>query len=525
MSLQNLDTKLGMLEKEFHEKQRHQLAVFEEKIEKTKQEMVEKIEQGMAQVADLQREPEPEERTQPADINHDQYEAFLKKPYVMVPGSKKNTTYVLIPKFYPKFQVGWLKEEVDQYYKYEVDQYSVFYGDVPPEILSEIQMPIPIKAKVSGSQIKFDPQNKKMVKKELGAYVRKWTLDAATIIKGREFDVIAEILQSGHVPFEKTPIEKQDIISPRTESIRLREYQKKAWDNFLKTGAVGIFFPTGAGKSFVGMMGLEHIRVGDRKNLIVVPKITLIEQWKYYMEKTIPDALENTDIVTYQGFKNFDSEYGLVIFDECQALPAPTFSRLSTIQTKYRMGLSATPFREDGKNHLIITLTGYPQNINWPHYMEKYGPRYHQVNLNIVKDQKAKMGKALEIYNSNSRTMFYSYRLEPGQAVADRLGLPFIHGKTHDRLNVMQTSRSFVASSVFTEGISIKDLDHIIEVDFHYGARREELQLTGRLMHSKSQKRIHDIIMTRQEFLDYEKRILVLEEKGFHVKIKDNTMA
>mgnify|MGYP000662695487 CR=1 FL=1 len=83
----------------------------------------------------------------------------------------------------------------------------------------------------------------------------------------------------------------------------------------------------------------------------------------------------------------------------------------------------------------------------------------------------------------------------------------------------MQENHSFVASSVFTEGISIKDLDHIIEVDFHYGSRREELQLTGRLMHSLSKNKKHDIIMTQSEFENYKKRILVLEEKGFHVKI------
>jgi len=39
------------------------------------------------------------------------------------------------------------------------------------------------------------------------------------------------------------------------------------------------------------------------------------------------------------------------------------------------------------------------------------------------------------------------------------------------------------------------------------------------LMHSKSKNKIHDIIMTLKEYESYKKRILVLEEKGFHVKI------
>jgi len=69
---------------------------------------------------------------------------------------------------------------------------------------------------------------------------------------------------------------------------------------------------------------------------------------------------------------------------------------------------------------------------------------------------------------------------------------------------------------------NFQDLDQIIEIDFHFGSRREELQLTGRLMHSQSKNKRHDIIMTESEFANYKKRILVLEEKGFHVKIMEN---
>jgi len=445
------------------------------------------------------------------------YAAFDKKPYVIVT-SAKNSVEILVPQFVPDFQVGWLKNKVGEYYKYVVNQYSILFGDVPKEILSEIKLPTPIKANVSGNKITFNPEDRQEIKKELFRYVKDWTDTGATITHNHEFDIIAQILESGHIPFEKIPVDKQDRTN-KPHNIKLRDYQKQSWVNFLRTGAVGIFHPTGAGKSFIGMYGLEDIQVENRRNLIISPRTTLLEQWKYYLEQNIPDMLENTLITTYQGFKNFDEEFGLTIFDECQALPAPNFSKLSTIKTKYRMGLSATPFREDNKNHLIITLTGHPQNINWPYYMKNYGPGYHQITVHIVNNSSDKLSKAKQLYHKSKRTMIYSFGLDIGQSIADKLELPFIHGETENRLEVMNQNHSFVASSVFTEGISIHDLDHIIEIDFHYGSRREELQLTGRLMHSKQKNKRHDIIMTQHEFDSYKKRILVLEEKGFHVKI------
>lgn len=454
------------------------------------------------------------------NIDPELYAAFDKKPYFIIPASKKSV-YVVVPKFKGNFQVGWLKDEVDEYYRYEVDQYSVFFGDVPKEILEEIKMPEPIKATISGNHIQFNADDKAQIKKQLPRFLTDWTSTDARITNGNEFNIISELLESGTIPFDKTPVSKDDLVSG-LKAIKLREYQTKVWNNFLKTGAVGIFHPTGSGKSFIGMKGLESIRVGNRRNLIISPRTTLVEQWKYYLETNIPESLENTLITTYQGFKSFDEEFGLTLYDECQALPAPNFSRLSTVKTKYRMGLSATPFREDGKNHLIITLTGFPQSLNWPYYMEKFGSGYHQINVHVVKNIRQKFLKAYSLYKPKKRTMFYSYGLEVGATIADKYQIPHIHGETENRMEVMNSSHSFVASSVFTEGISIQDLDHIIEIDFHYGSRREELQLTGRLMHSKQKNKRHDIIMTEHEFYSYKKRILVLEEKGFHVKIMEN---
>jgi len=460
----------------------------------------------------VNRKPSLDDRIDPAA-----YAEFDENPYFIIPATK-NSVHVLIPKFYPDFQAGWLKDEIGAYYRYEVDQYSIFFGDVPADILKEIEMPPPIKATIEDNVVHFAPEDLKQVKEEFAGHIRLWADESAIIKNDHEFDIIALILKSGHIPFKKTPVAQEDLTN-NSNLIKLRTYQASVWNSFMKTGATGVFHPTGSGKSFIGMFGLEHLKVGQLRNLIIAPRLTLLDQWKYYIEKNIPECLDNTLITTYQGFKKFDEEFGLTIFDECQALPAPNFSRLATVKTKYRMGLSAAPFREDGKNHLIIALTGHPESLNWPYYMQHYGPGYHQINVHIVNKLSTKVFKAEKLFNPKKRTMIYSYGLDIGQQAADRMNLPFIHGETENRLDVMRESHSFVASSVFTEGISIHDLDHIIEIDFHFGSRREELQLTGRLMHSKSKNKVHDIIMTQAEYDRYKKRILVLEEKGFHVKI------
>ena len=513
--------------KQAHNAQEAELSAKQAELKEQMDSKIDGIRQRMIEVQ-LSTEPEPEPLgyhppTTAFDglVDLKEFEKFAEHPYFVYPG-KKNSVYVMVPKFYPSFQVGWLLDEVDGVWnRYEVNQYAVLFGAVPEQIGKHLKMPTPIPATVKGNIITFDPADKKEVRRRLPAHVTDWTENSARITRDNEFKVIDWILQSGHVPFEPSPVRDEHMVSG-LDSIKLRDYQQPAWDNFLATGAVGIFHPTGSGKSFLGMAALSRIRVGKRRNLVISPKRTLVDQWREYMSEHVPGALENTLITTYQGFKNYDEHFGVIIYDECRSLPATTFVRLSTITTEYRMGLDATPYREDGRNHLIVTLTGHPQRLNWQEYMRKYGPGYHAVYVHVVQSQHAKLLKAKKLYDPRRRTMFYSYHLGIGEKLADKLGLPFISASTDDRLGVMRDNHSFVASSVFGEGLHVEDLDSIIEIDFHYGSRREEMQLSGRLMHSRQQRKAHHIIMTYEEFDKYKKRLLSLEGNGFHVRLMED---
>ena len=513
-NIESMTKLLAEYDAEYRAKQDELLKDMESKIDGIKKDMV-----------DLTLSAEPEPTVQPPTtaldglVNLEEFEKFSQHPYFMYPGKKRGTMYVMVPKFYTQFQVGWLLDEPDGVWnRYEVNQYAVLFGDVPEQIRKHLKLPEPIRVTVEGDRITFDPEDRKKVKRQLYRHMADWTDNSARITKGNEYTIIDQIIQSGHVPFRPRPVQPEHVTSGH-DAIKLRDYQEPVWRKFLKTGAVGVFHPTGSGKSYVGMAALSRIRVGKRRNLVIVPSRALVDQWGEYIARHVPDVAKHTVISTYQGFKQFDESFGLTIYDECRRLPANTFARLSTISTEYRMGCDATPYREDGRNHLIVALTGFPQGLNWPDYMRRYGPGYHAIQAHIVQTERAKLLKAKTLFDPRKRTLFYSYHLDIGGKLAGMLGLPFITAATDDRLQIMRDNHSFIASSVFSEGVHIEDLDCIIEIDFHYGSRQEELQLSGRLMHSKRQRKVHHIIMTYDEFDRYKKRLLSLEGHGFHVQL------
>ena len=129
-------------------------------------------------------------------LNLKEYEKFAKHPYFMYPGGR-NTVYVVVPKFYPSFQTGWLVDEVDGVWnRYEVNQYAILFGSVPEQILKHINMPEPIRATVEGNTVSFAPDAKKAVRRHLTRYVQDWKEGTARITRGNEYNIIDQILQS-----------------------------------------------------------------------------------------------------------------------------------------------------------------------------------------------------------------------------------------------------------------------------------------------------------------------------------------
>ena len=438
---------------------------------------------------------------------------FFKKPYVVVP-DKKNSVFVAVPKFIKDFQVGWLYKETETFYIYQFDQYSAWLSDAPKDLLDEIDFKKEFEIDVVGDTINFSSKDRESVKKRLSQHISTIGDTTARIKRGHSFDVIAEIIKNGHLPFKARPVAKEDIREGRSKIV-LRDYQKKAVDEFMRTGAVGIFHPTGAGKTFISLHLFDIIK-GDK--VVIVPTRTLVEQWEMLINKYLPHIKNEIMISTYQGKNIQKGKYALTVYDECQRLPANTFSRLSTLDTKYRIGLSASPHREDGRERYIFALTGFPIGLNWQEYMKDMKRKYHPIFVHRIPKTKQKSVYTEDIIDPSQKTMVFCDSIDLGKKIADRLGVPHIHGETNNRLETMLENKVFVVSRVGDLGVSIDNLERIIEVDFLFGSRQQELQRTGRLMHSQKADR-HDIIMYPDEWEKYGKRLWALQEKGFSIKM------
>lgn len=455
---------------------------------------------------------------------------FMSEYWYIYSGRKETETYIAVPRFI-NFSVGWLDHTTQGYNVFRIDQYAQWLSDIPDFIKKEVHLQDALKVHVLDGTLMFEDKDEETIRKAYGENLANVGRGTAKIKKGREFDLIAALIEGGSLPFLPHPVEQKDL-KDENKLVKMEgkfSFQRDAWELFLKTGALGVYWMTGSGKDIFSTYALSRVRVGDLPNLYVSPSRSITEQMKEeYLPKYAPDLLKDIEsgklvLTTYQNYEKIkDKEYGLTVFGECHILPADGFSKLATIRTKYRIGQSATPYREDGRTAYIFALTGFPTGLSWTDTARLLGKHYHEVNVYIVSNLEAKFSLAQQLFKPDEKTLFFVNELAIGEKLANKLSIPFISGETKGRLQIAKESKAFVASRVFELGISLKDLEHIIEIDFLYGSRREELQRTGRLLHSEKAKR-HDIIFTEDEFEAYGKRLHGFLEKGFRVNLKPMT--
>jgi len=457
-------------------------------------------------------------RIHKVNLDSEEFKNFLKKCWAVLPKGK-NEFYVAVPKFVD-FQVGWLDHADEAWNYFIINKFTQWLGEIPSWMRNEFGFKTPEKVYVTDGVLSFEEGKEEMIKQKYGDMLTSVGQGKARIKTGHEFDLIAEVIDNGSLPFLPRTVEKKDLREPKLNFTLSGKYsfQKDALDIFLKYGAVGVYWMTGAGKSFYAMDVLDCLK-GPK--LLVVPTKTLEEQWKEYFKEFAPRLLEEVEIITYYSYhKVKDKEFIITCFDEVQRLPADTFSRFATIKTKYRIGLSASPFREDGRTNYIFALTGYPIGLDWKSMVKILGLSYHEVNVHILKNQTEKMSKIKSLTDFDKKTLIYSDGIELGKKIASILNIPFIYGATKDRLEKIKENNVIAVSRVGDLGISIKGLEHIIEADFLFGSRGQELQRSGRLFHSYAKIKVHDILFTEEEFYAYQKRLHSLVEKGFKINVQ-----
>lgn len=141
-----------------------------------------------------------------------------------------------------------------------------------------------------------------------------------------------------------------------------------AWQANRCQGVVAL--PTGAGKSYVAQLAIDAVR---RDTLVVVPTLDLVRQWYDLLRHAFaapvgvvgggehnPQALTVTTYDSaYIHMEHLGARYGLVVFDECHHLPSDAYAYAArACLAPYRLGLSATPERADGKHADLDTLVG-----------------------------------------------------------------------------------------------------------------------------------------------------------------------
>lgn len=196
-----------------------------------------------------------------------------------------------------------------------------------------------------------------------------------------------------------------------------REYQQLAFDNWKNNGQKGLFaMATGTGKTITSLNCLLEIykRKGYYKAIILVPTITLVNQWEHECRKfrfsniikvysknlqwrdevervrfnekyksEIEPEISYIIISTYASYSrervfnvlnDFDKRRLLVIADECHNMGSGSLvKRLKEIPYLRRIGLSATPERQfdDNGNHKLRKFFGSEEKYTYEYSMKE----------------------------------------------------------------------------------------------------------------------------------------------------------
>ncbi len=157
-------------------------------------------------------------------------------------------------------------------------------------------------------------------------------------------------------------------------NIRLKAYQVVAVKKIIKKDFAVLSAPTGSGKT---VMACHMIAERKQPTLIIVHTKELLEQWISRIETFLSVAKDKIGVLGAGKFKvekisvglvqtlrrrelgEIFKHFGHVIVDECHRTPSKTFSDvLCAFNGKYQLGLSATPYRNDGLSKLIFYYIG-----------------------------------------------------------------------------------------------------------------------------------------------------------------------
>ncbi len=157
---------------------------------------------------------------------------------------------------------------------------------------------------------------------------------------------------------------------PLKKEIKPRSFQSEAADAWILEKRGVVTLPTGAGKTILAVILIAKT---GRPTLIHVPTIDLMGQWNAVLNEyfdikigLLGGGINDIQLITVATYDSallhvsyLGNQFGLQVFDECHHLPGEQykFTALGSI-APFRLGLTATPERSDGKEKLLYQLCG-----------------------------------------------------------------------------------------------------------------------------------------------------------------------
>ena len=379
--------------------------------------------------------------------------------------------------------------------------------------------------------------------------------------------------EAGYVDGEAHPIELA------TENWELRTYQSDAVEGFWAGGSGVVVLPCGAGKTLVGAAAMAR---AGATTLILVTNTVSGRQWK--RELLARTSLTESEIGEYSGERKeirpvtiatyqvmtrkvggayrhldlFDARnWGLVIYDEVHLLPAPVFRMTADLQSRRRLGLTATLVREDGREGDVFSLIG-PKRYDAP-WKDIEGQGWIapaectevRVTLTDAERMTYAIAEPEERYRIAAtartklpvvRSILANHPGEPTLVIGayleqlDELGAaldaPVIQGSTRnaERETLYEAFRrgeipTLVVSKVANFSIDLPEATVAVQVSGTFGSRQEEAQRLGRLLRPKKDGRqAHFYSVVSRDTLDTDyaaHRQRFLAEQGYAYRIVD----
>lgn len=387
---------------------------------------------------------------------------------------------------------------------------------------------------------------------------------------------------AGYTPGD--PLEINIVKHTKTgKDFVLRQYQKLATDAFYQSGTdLGghgtIVLPCGSGKTIIGIDILTRIK---SYTLILATSVASVHQWiKEILDKTDitedmigeytgdkkeikPITVSTYQILIYRKDKEspfphlgiFQAQnWGLIIYDEVHLLPAPIFKITSGIQSKRRLGLTATLIREDGHEKDVFCLIG-PKKFDTPwKVLEKQGwiseARCYEIKIPLLEEQtidyltsdlkskftiaaqnplKLLVIKDLLTKYQDQHILIIGHYIDQLKTISEELNIPLITGKTPNSMRDELYKKfregeikALVVSKVANFSIDLPDANVLFQVSGTYGSRQEEAQRLGRILRPKKHNVSYFYTLTTKDSIEEEyahKRQRFLTEQGYNYEI------